>query len=189
VVAEQLGNGGQQRTTDFQQKLGLVGDVIQQIRSVCGAAKFDNGKIRDVLFIGMPKMQMDRELTRASLKLGTAETFLYVATRLDPNKFAGIGQRGAAPPLASWLQKVIDATARTGVTVDDWKAAFDLEIGAMADWPQSAHWPSIIATLPVKDPVPAYKIVDALTKTIDEDVPLATPEKAGDRDYYMQSPA
>ena len=190
VVAEQLGNAGQQTNpADFQRRFGVAGDAIQQIRSVCGAVKFDNGKIRDVLFVGMPKMQMDRELTRSSLKLGTADTFLYVAALLDPNKFTGISQIGGAPPLANWLQKVIDATARTGVTVNDWKAAFDLEIGALADWPQSARWPSIIATLPVKDPVRTYKIVDALTTTIDEDVPWTKADKAGVRYYYMQSPA
>jgi hypothetical protein len=190
TVAEQLSNVRQQTMpVDFQRKFGLAGNAIEQIRSVCGAVKFDNGKIRDVLFVSMPKMKIDRELTRSSLNIGTADTFLYVATLLDPNKFAGISESGSTPPLGSWLQKVIDATARTGVTIDDWRAAFDLEMGALADWPQRARWPSIVATLPVKDLARAYKIVDALTKTIDEDVPWTKEDKDGVRYYYMQSPA
>jgi hypothetical protein len=169
--------------------MGVTGDqtsVVEQVSSVCAAARFDRGKVRDILFIGMSKRQSQQELTRSSLSLGTQETFLYLATLLNPDRLAGINQTGL--PLGGWVQKVFDATARAGITIDDWKAALDLELGSLSEWPQSARWPSIISTLRVKDPVRANKIVSALTRAIDEDVPWKKAEKDGVAYFYMQSP-
>jgi hypothetical protein len=169
----------------------LSGDAraaLEQLQSVCGATKFDKGKIHDVLFVGTPKLPLSPELTRNSLKLGTADTFLYVVALLNPDRLAGIGQTGNALALGSWLQKVFDVALRTGVTPDEWKAAFDLEASALAEWPQTAHLPSVVTVLPVKDPARALKIADALTKAIDEDAPWRKADKNGVRYYYMQSP-
>ena len=160
--------------------------TVARDQSICAAARFEKGKMRDVLFVGMPKAQSEQKLTRSSLTLGTTDTFFYLATLLNADKLAGINQGGL--PLGSWLKKVFDAAARTGVTVDDWKRAFDLELGSLADWPQSARWPSIISTLRVKDPVRANKIVNALTHAIDEDVPWKKSEKNGVAYFYMQTP-
>src|ERR1041384_2782374 len=100
---------------------GLSGDqVVDQIQSICGAARFEKGKMRNTLFVGMPKPQSEQKLTRSSR---TPDTFLYLATLLNPDRLAGINQGGL--PLGSWLQKVFDAAARAGLTTDDWKAALD----------------------------------------------------------------
>jgi len=170
--------------------MGISADqngVVDQIRSICAATRFDKGKIRDVLFVGMAKSQSTQKLKQSSLALGTSETFLYLATLLNPDRLAGINQSGL--PVGSWLQKVFDATTRAGVTVDDWKTAFDMELGSLADWPPNSRWPSIITTLPVKDPVRANKIANVLTHAIDEDVPWTKTEKNGVAYFYMQSPA
>src|SRR2546421_1061538 len=114
----------------LRNSLGLSGNqgaLTDQIQSICGAARFDKGKIRDVLFVGMPKSQSEQKLVRPSLTLGTPDTLFYLATLLNPDRLAGINQGGL--PLGSWLQKVFEAGARAGLTVDDWKAAFDLELG------------------------------------------------------------
>ena len=161
--------------------------MLEQIRSICAAPRFDKGKIRNVLFVGMPKAQSDQKLTRSSLALGSADTVLYLATLLNPGRLAGIDHGGL--PLGSWLQKVFDVATGAGVSVDDWKAAFDLELGSLADWPQSARWPSIITCLRVKDPIRANKIANALTHAIDEDAPWTKTEKNGVLYFYMQSPA
>lgn len=161
--------------------------VVDQIQSVCAATRFDKGKIRDVLFVGMPKAQSTQKLIQSSLALGTSETFLYLATLLNPDRLAGINQGGL--PVGGWLQKVFDVTAHAGVTVDDWKAAFDMELGSLADWPPNSRWPSVISTLRVKDPIRANKIVNALTHAIDEDAPWTKTEKNGVAYFYMQSPA
>jgi hypothetical protein len=179
-----------EKLESLRNAMGISADqnaIVDQIHSVCAATKFDKGKIRDVLFVGMPKAQSAQKLTQSSLALGTSETFLYVATLLNPDRLAEINQGGL--PLGGWLQKVFDVTTRAGVTVDDWKAAFDMELGSLADWPQNSRWPSIISTLRVKDPVRANKIVNALTHAIDEDVPWTKTEKNGVAYFYMQSPA
>ena len=180
----------------FSEKLDAVRNAIgvgaggtaalNQIQSVCGAARFDNGKMRDVLFVSMPQAG-SQKLTRSSLDLGTPETFLYLATLLNPDRLSGLNQTGL--PTGTWLQKVFDADARAGVTVDDWKAAFDLELGSIADWPQNSRWPSIIATMRVKDSARANKLVDALTHAIDEDATWTKTEKDGVVYFYMQRPA
>jgi hypothetical protein len=162
-------------------------DIFEQIRSVCVATRFDNGKMRDVLFVGMPTAQANEELTRKSLRLGTPDTFLYMATLLNPDRLAAINQGGLPP--GSWLQKVFDAASRASVTTNDWKAAFDLESGTLADWPQSARWPSIISTLPVKDPARATKIINALMNAIGEDAKWTKTEKDGAVYFSMQTPA
>ena len=179
-----------EKLTSLRNAIGVAGDkntAVDQIHSICAATRFDKGKIRDVLFVGMPRTQSEQKLTRSSLALATADTFLYLATLLNPDRLAGINQGGL--PLGSWLQKVFDAAARAGVTVDDWKAAFDLELGSLADWPESGRWPSIVTALRVKDPVRANKIVNALSHAIDEDAPWTKAEKNGVFYFYMQSPA
>jgi len=179
-----------EKLASLRNAMGVSADqnaVVDQIRSVCAATRFDKGKIRDVLFVGMPKGQSAQRLTQSSLALGTSETFLYLATLLNPDRLSGINK--GSLPVGGWLQKVFDVTARAGLTVDDWKAAFDLELGSLADWPQNSRWPSIITTLRVKDPVRANKIANALTHAIDEDVPWTKTEKNGVVYFYMQSPA
>ena len=162
--------------------------ALEQLQSVCGAAKFEKGKIRDVLFVGAPKPSASQELSRNAIKLGTADTFLYFGALLNPDRMTGLSSSGAVLPLGSWLQKVFDVATRSGLTADDWKTAFDLEASALAEWPQTARLPSIVATLPVKDPTRAFKIADALTKAIDEDAPWTKSDRDGVRYYYMQSP-
>ena len=94
----------------------LSGDTraaLEQLHSFCAAAKFENGKIRDVLFLGATKPSAAQELSRNALKLGTADTFLYIGALLNPDRLAGLSPSGAALPLGSWFQKVFDIAART----------------------------------------------------------------------------
>ena len=182
--------GISQKLTKFRNAIGATGDqngVVDQIRSICGAGRFDSGKMRDVLFVGMPQTQLNGKLTRSSLDLGTADTFLYIATLINPERVGGINQ--SALPTGTWIQKVFDAASRAGVTAEDWKASFDLELGSLADWSQNARWPSVIATLQVKDFSRATKLVDGLSHAIDEDAAWTKTEKNGVIYYSMQTSA
>ncbi len=181
--------GLSQKLAGLRNSLGVAdqNSVADQVRSVCGATKFQDGKMRDVVFVGMPQSQPDRRLTRSSLNLGTADTFLFLATLIDADRLSGINH--GPLPLGSWLQKVFDVTARAGVTANDWNAAFDLELSSLADWPQNSRWPSVIATLPVKDFARASKLVDTLSHAIDEDASWTKTEKNGVTYFYMQTPA
>jgi hypothetical protein len=162
--------------------------LFDQMQSVCGAMRIEGGKIHDVWFVGMPNQNENASLKRSAAALGTADTFLYLATLVNPDRAKVLGNIGNATAAARWFQKFFDATARAGITAADWRAAFDLELGSLADWPADAHWPAVVATLPVKDPARAKKIVNALPAAIDEDGGWTKIQKDGVQYYVMQSP-
>src|SRR5262245_15764799 len=160
--------------------------MLEKMRCVGGSTRFENGKIRDVLFLGMPKLENNATLTRSSLTLGTKETFLYLAMLLNlGEKMETLGQ---AATLGGAVQKVFQDFATSGIGADDWKAAFGVELGALADWPSSAHWPSLLLTLPVRDMTKANKIIDAFTRA-DEGAIWTQTEKDGVRYFSKQSAA
>ncbi|PYJ53651.1 MAG: hypothetical protein DME83_02045, partial [Verrucomicrobia bacterium] len=75
---------------------------------------FESGKIHDLLFLGMPKLEQDAALSRSSLALGTKETFFYLSMLLNVgqkidalNQAAGIG--GA-------VQKFFQTFSDSGIT-------------------------------------------------------------------------
>jgi hypothetical protein len=169
-----------QRVTPDQQTM------VEKARGICGTTRFENGKIHDVIFVAMPKLEQDATLNRSSLTLATRDTFFYLAMLLNLgqkidtiNQTAGIGGR---------VQQLFQTLSANGIAADDWKAAFGLELGSFADWPANARWPRLILALPVKDAAKASQVVEALTK-VDEDATWTRTEKDGVRYFSMQSPA
>jgi hypothetical protein len=152
--------------------------VLEQMRSIFGAMRFENGKIHDLLFVAMPKMEPNTTLSRSSLTLGTRETFFYLATLLDlGEKMKALNQAAGIGGIA---QKIFQTFADSGITADDWKAAFGPELGSLADWPSSAHWPSLLMTLPVLDMAKARAIVETIIRA-DEAATWTQTEKDGIR--------
>jgi hypothetical protein len=136
--------------------------MIRQIRSFCGATSFDGGKIRDTLFVGMPKLAETGDLTRMSLPIATKETFLYAASFLNLTKEMELS---GPPGAAGWmggLQSITTALSANGVTLAEWKSAFGDEFSLVGDWPATSRMPALFATLPVKDAAKANKILTAL---------------------------
>jgi hypothetical protein len=161
--------------------------ILRQLHSFCGTLAFDGGKMRDVLFVGMPKLMETGSLTRSSLILGTKETFLYVAgflnlTKQMPWPVAATG----APGLAGWPQKIRDRLEAKGVTLDEWNSAFGPEFGLIGDWPEGARWPAILGTLPVKDSAKAARLVNIIT-TLDEDAAWKRAQRDGVDYFSLQS--
>jgi hypothetical protein len=136
-----------------------------------------------MFFLGMPKLE-NTTLTRSSLSLGTKETFLYLAILLN------LGERMDTLNQAAALAgtKVFQALNDSGITAADWKAAFGLELETLASWPSSAHWPSLLLTVPLADPTKAGKIVEALLRA-DENGLWTPTEKDGIRYFSKQSAA
>jgi hypothetical protein len=160
--------------------------MFEKMRCVAGSTRFENGKIRDVFFLGMPKLEKDATLNRSSLTLGTKETFFYLAMLLNlGEKMETLNQ---AATLGGAVQKVFQDFAISGIAADDWKAAFGLEFGALADWPSAAHWPSFLLTLPVLDTAKASKIVETFTRA-DEGAIWTQTEKDSVRYFSKQSAA
>ena len=158
--------------------------LLEKMRCIAGSMRFENGKIHDIVFLGMPKLEQATTLTRSSQSLGTKETFLYLAMLLNlGEKMDTLNQVAAFAGT-----KAFQALSDSGITDADWKAALGIELGALADWPSNAQWPSLLVTLPVRDPAKAGKILDALLRG-DEDGSWAETEKGGVRYFSKQSVA
>jgi hypothetical protein len=160
------------------------GTMLEKMRCITGSMRFENGKIHDVLFLGMPKLEQNTTLSRSSLSLGTKETFFYLAMLLN------LGERMDTLNQAAAFAgtKMFQALSDSGITAADWKAAFGIELGSLGDWPSSAHWPSLLVTLPVTDATKAGQIVDALLRA-EEDGSWTATEKDGVRYFSKQSAA
>jgi len=158
--------------------------MLEKMRCIAASTRFENGKIHDVFFLGMPKLERNTILTRSSMALGTKETFFYLSMLLN------LGERIDTLNQAASLAgaRIFQALADSGVTADDWKAAFGLELGSLADWPSSAQWPSLLLALPVMDAAKAGKIVEALLGA-DENATWTQTEKDGIRYFSKQSVA
>jgi hypothetical protein len=158
------------------------GTMLEKMRCISGSMRFENGKIHDELFLGMSKLEQDTTLSRSSLSLGTKETFLYVSMLLN------LGERMDSLNQAAAFAgtKTFQALSDSGITSADWKAAFGIELGSLADWPSTARWPSLLITLPVADATKAGKIVEALLRAEENSSWTAT-EKEGVRYFSKQS--
>jgi hypothetical protein len=144
--------------------------LIEQIHSICATTRFDNGKMHDVIFVGMPKQEQQGELTRSSAALGTRDTFLYGAALVNFSKqLSLLTPGGGANVLGAGVQKLSNALSAAGIASGDWESSFGYEIGILCDWSEQARWPSLLLTLPVKDEARAKKIVGAMTRGMDED--------------------
>jgi hypothetical protein len=158
--------------------------MLEKMRCIAGSMRFENGKIHDALFLGMPKLEQEGTITRSSLSLGTKETFFYLSLLLNlGDKVDALNQASAFAGA-----KILRALSDSGITADDWKAAFGLELESLADWPSSAHWPSLLLTLPVTDTSKAGRIVEAFTRA-DDDAAWTKSEKDGVRYFTKQSVA
>jgi hypothetical protein len=159
--------------------------MFDEIGTICGATRLESGKMRDTVFIAAPKPNKTRTVDRSSVKLGTTNTLLYIAQLLNFERIAALSQSGGT----TWLQKVLSVMEQAGVTLEDWNAAFEPEAATLADWPEHAHWPFVIGTISVKDADRADKVLNALTRAIDEDAIWNRTEKGGVRYFVMQTPA
>jgi hypothetical protein len=158
------------------------GTMLEKMRCVTGSMRFEKGKIHDVFFMGMPKLEQNITLTRSSLSLGTKQTFLYLAMLLNLGERMDTLNQAAAFAGTKAFQTLSDS----GITAADWKAAFGIELGSLADWPTTAHWPSLLITLPVADAAKAGKIMEALLRA-EEAGSWTTTEKEGVRYFSKQS--
>jgi hypothetical protein len=158
------------------------GTLFEKMRCVTASMRFENGKMHDVFFMKMPKLEQNTILSRSSLSLGTKETFLYLAMLLN------LGERMDTLNQAAAFAgtKLFQALSDSGITAADWKAAFGIEVGSLANWPPSARWPSLFITLPVTDPIKAGKIVETLVRA-EENGSWTTSEKDGVSYFSKQS--
>ena len=162
--------------------------TLCRINSICGSTRFDRGKIHDVLFTGMDRPQLNPAVTRSSAALGSADTFFYLTTLVDSNNWTGLGAAAGSTPVAAWLDKFLRGLATHGVTTAAWNTAFGPELSSLADWPGSAHWPSLVLAVPVKDRGRANQLAEVITTVVDEDARWVKSEKDGISYFSMATP-
>jgi hypothetical protein len=153
--------------------------MIRQIRSFCGTTSFDGGKMRDMLFVGMPRIADQGNLTQASLPIGTKDTFLYTGSVLNLTKEMELAPQAAGFGWLGGLQKITSALSANGITLEEWKSAFGSELGLLGDWPTGSQWPSLFVALPVKDSAKANKIVATVTTANTDSATWTHEEKEG----------
>ena len=159
---------------------------FKQVRTVAAAFGFEHGKMRETDFVAMPRLSAEEKLQRRSLGAADANTFLYSASRLHwpenmlaPSTPAGVG-------LPAVLQQLTAALKTRGIAQNDVREAFGEELEMVGDWPPDSRWPILQATLPVKDPVRARKIAEALTSVEISGTPWTRSEKNGATIYNAQ---
>lgn len=160
---------------------------LRQIRSVCTATAFDGGRIHDTVFVGMPKAADAEKLTRVSLPIASKETFLYAASVLDLRKEMTLGWQTPGLGWLGGLKGVLDSLTASGVTLDDWKAAFGSEVGLIGSWAANAQWPSLVVAMPVKNPAKANQVVTTLTNDATGEMRWTHREKEGAHYYSTAS--
>jgi hypothetical protein len=180
------------RVAELVQKLAPPADepetseklsMLHQVRSFGAAMAFDGGRMRDTVFVGMPKVTELGNLTRASLPIANKDTFFYAASVLDLREEMEPGSQTRGLGWLSGLQKITASLSANGITLDEWKNAFGSEVGLVGSWGVNSQWPSLVAAMPVKDSAKASRIVTTITASNSDDVHWTHQEKDGAH-YY-----
>src|ERR1043166_9119516 len=160
--------------------------MVHQLRSFGAAMAFDGGRMRETIFVGMPRAAELANLTRASLSIASKDTFFYAASILDLRKEMEPGWQTPALGWLSGLHKVIDSLSANGITLEEWKSAFGSEVGLIASWSANSQWPSIVAATAVSDAGKANNIVTTITSSQSDELQWSRREKDGVH-YYSSS--
>jgi len=182
------------RVAQFAEKISSAEDsdvsdklsMVRQVRSFGAAMSFDGGRMRDTVFVGMPRAVDLANLTRGSLSIASKDTFLYAASIVDWHKEMEPGWQTPALSWLSGLHKIIDSLGANGITLDAWKSAFGSEVALIASWPANSQWPSVVAATAVNDPAKANSIVTTITSSKSDDLEWSRREKDGVH-YYSSS--
>ncbi|HEY3661534.1 MAG TPA: hypothetical protein VGL24_00095 [Chthoniobacterales bacterium] len=159
---------------------------LRQVESIAAAIGFDHGKMRETDFVAMPEVGAEKKLRRSMLATSGANTFLYSASRIHWSDNLLASSAPAAVGLPQLVQQFTGAMKARGISLEDLQQAFGEELEIVGDWPAEAHWPTLIATLPVHDAERAKKIAEALTSVDVNGVPWSREERNGATFYSAQ---
>lgn len=170
-LTEKLAPAGEER--EGADKLAAV----RSIRSFGASMAFDGGRMRETVFVGVPKTAELGNLTRATLPVASKDTFFYAASLLDFRKVMEPGLPISSIMWPSGLQNIMASLSANGVTLDEWISAFGSEVGLIGSWSTNSQWPSIVAAMSVKDSAKANKIVTTITASDSGDLHWTHREK------------
>ncbi len=166
----------------------------EKVRAIGATTGFENGKIRDSIYIHAPGL--DQELAKLqmdSLSLTTADTVFYAASMLNiPKKFdLPEPSDGEARPGANglaFLQGLGELFKEHDVSLDAFRAAFGNEASLHIDWPSGKTQPTLVASLNVRDQAAANHFVDNFTAALTTSTPWEKSEEDGLTFHSMPLP-
>jgi hypothetical protein len=161
--------------------------MVRHIRSFGAAMAFDGGRMRDTVFVGMPRAAEPANLNRASLSIASKDTFFYAASLVDLRKEMEPGTQTPAPAWLSGLQRIVESLSANGITLEEWKGAFASEVALIGSWAPNSQFPSIVAATAVKDSAKANQIVATITASKSDDFHWKHREKDGAHYYSSTS--
>jgi hypothetical protein len=142
--------------------------------------------MRETDFVAMPRAGLTKEMARPLLGAAGTDTVFYSASLMQwpDGIFSPASALGGG--FSTLLNQLNAAFASHGVSTDDLPIAFDEEIETMANWPAEAHFPTMVASLRVRDSDRARKIVEALTSIPIEGTEWTRDEQNGATVFTVQ---
>ncbi len=155
--------------------------ALRDVRSIASATVLEAGKMRDVIFLGLPNTAGAGELSRAGLSLTTESSFLYVASLLHLPQQLSLPDASATAPsgLPGMVNGFLGSLTGQGFTRADWDAAFASELSVVGDWPENTRVPALSASLMVKDYEKARALLGAFAAAAPEGAPWMQEEIEG----------
>lgn len=133
-----------------------------KIQAIAAATRIDGTQMRDTVFIFSPGAAKETLLSRSTLALSGAETFLYFALGITsltqlPDSVGILA--GTLPGVAA----AETALAERKLGWKDFADAFGPEMGTTIEWLDDAVAPAMLLAFEVRDAVKARQFLDAIT--------------------------
>ncbi|MEP7072254.1 MAG: hypothetical protein ABI839_07695 [Verrucomicrobiota bacterium] len=128
--------------------------VLEKITAAAIGVAFEGKKVHEVAFALMP-LSGDGKVERATLPLASTDTLLYLSALVDLPRMLQSGtifRKG----------KLEDLLRTPGLAPESLEAAFGQEASLSLEWPAGARLPAILATLKVRQPDEARKVLALL---------------------------
>ncbi len=160
---------------------------LRQVQSVATAIGFEHGKMRETDFVLMPQVSAEKKLQSPLLGAAGTNTFFYSDSRVHWSDKLLASSAPAAVGLPALVQQFLAGMKARSVELEDLRQAFGEELEIVGDWPADARFPTLLATLPVKDAARAKKIAEALTSVEIGGTPWTRTDQSG-ATYYRAQP-
>ncbi len=169
----------------------------EKVKAVGASTGFENGKIRDTIYLYAPGISLDlAKLQLDSLPLTTSDTVFYAASVLNIPKKLDLPDGGrpnpnfSTPGLAALigLNELGAKFEEHHISLETFHAAFGNEASLHIDWPAGQAQPTLIAALDVRDPAAAGKFVDNFTAALSSQAGWETSEAGGLTFHSMNVP-
>ena len=166
----------------------------EKMRAIGATTKIENGKMRDTIYVLVPGHRaLPATLAMSALPLATMDTLFFstgiiqIPEKMDlpPDTTPAAGGAVGGLAMLRGLGAMLEAH---GLKLADLRAAFGNEGAVQLDWPAGAAYPSLIASLDVRDHALADKFVDNFANTLNAEAAWQVSQADGLVFHTMSSP-